>query len=158
MSLYKSKIISSIDDINKLKEKSNIVFTNGCFDILHPGHLNYLSNARKLGDFLVVGLNTDSSIKLIKGNSRPINDFKFRSTMLSHFNFIDYIIPFDEKTPLSLIKKINPSILVKGNDYDISAIVGSSHVINNGGKVKTLKFLHGYSTSEIIKKIKLINE
>lgn len=158
MSLYKSKIISSSNDINKLKEKKNIVFTNGCFDILHPGHLNYLSSARKLGDYLVIGLNSDSSIKLIKGKNRPINDFDFRSTMLSHFNFVDYIIPFDDKTPLNLIKKINPSILVKGNDYDISAIAGSSHVINNGGDVQTLKFLQGYSTSEIIKKIKLINE
>jgi D-beta-D-heptose 7-phosphate kinase/D-beta-D-heptose 1-phosphate adenosyltransferase len=130
-----------------------IVFTNGCFDILHPGHLNYLMEAKKLGDILVVGVNSDSSIAKLKGENRPVNDFTYRSLMLAGYSFIDFVIEFDQDTPLDLIKTIKPYILVKGSDYEIKDIVGADFVVNNGGHVVLLDFVKGYSSTKVIDKI-----
>ena len=151
-SLINKKIIS-LDSFLKLKNK-NIVFTNGCFDILHFGHIEYLINAKKLGNILVVGLNSDESIRKLKGSTRPVNSVETRSGILASLFFVDYVIIFDESSPIELIEKINPSFLVKGSDYKISDVVGSKHVLNNGGQVKLLDFVKGFSTSKIIKKIK----
>ena len=137
----------------RLLEKK-IVFTNGCFDLVHPGHIDYLANAADLGDKLIIGLNSDKSTKDIKGPNRPITDENSRSLVLASFSFVDAVILFDEGTPLKLIKLINPDILVKGADYTIDQIVGSEIVIQNGGSVQTLKYLPGYSTSLIEKKIR----
>lgn len=131
-----------------------IVFTNGCFDILHPGHLIYLQKAASLAANFVVGLNSDESIKKLKGPERPINDFTYRATMLAALPFVDQVIEFKEETPLSLIEKLQPQVLVKGGDYNIKDIVGAEQVENSGGKVCTIPFLEGYSTSDLIKRIK----
>lgn len=137
----------------RLLEKK-IVFTNGCFDLVHPGHIDYLANAADLGDKLIIGLNSDQSTKDIKGPARPITDENSRSLVLASFSFVDAVVLFDEETPLELIKLVNPDILVKGADYTIDQIVGSDFVIQNGGAVKTLEYLPGYSTSLIEQKIR----
>lgn len=146
------------DNINFLKkireDNKKIVFTNGCFDILHVGHVRYLSKAKKLGNILIVGLNSDQSVKKLKGDNRPINIFEDRAMLLSSLRFVDLVIMFEEKTPENLIKKIKPDILVKGGDYDIKDIVGYKTVIENGGEVKVLEFQDGYSSSNYINKIK----
>lgn len=131
-----------------------IVFTNGCFDILHPGHIEYLQKAKALGDILILAINSDNSIKHIKGANRPINKLEDRVIMLSAFAFVDYIIEFDEDTPIKLIKEILPDILVKGDDYKASEIVGFKEVTVAGGVVETIEFKTGYSSSNIIDKIK----
>lgn len=131
-----------------------IVFTNGCFDLLHAGHIAYLSEAASLGDKLIIGLNADSSVKKLKGASRPINDDLTRSTLLAAMSFVDAVVFFDEETPIKLISEILPDVLVKGGDYTIDEIVGAKEVIANGGEVKSLQFLPGYSSSSIIEKIK----
>lgn len=131
-----------------------IVLTNGCFDILHPGHLHYLYKAKSYGDILIVALNSDASIKRLKGSKRPVNDFEFRSTMLSYLNFVDLIIEFDSDTPLELIQKVSPNVLVKGADYSESQVVGADFVKSNGGKIVLIEFLKGFSTTGIIKLIK----
>ena len=152
--MFKNKIFyeSNQFDLNLVKNK-RIVFTNGCFDIIHPGHLSYLYQARKEGDVLIVGVNSDSSVKINKGDSRPINNIFQRTEVLSYLNFIDFIIVFNEETPINLIKFINPSVLIKGSDYSVNEIVGADHVRKMGGYVKTLNFIDGYSSSQIIKKI-----
>lgn len=143
-----------VTDICRRKERGErIVFTNGCFDILHTGHLSYLREAKKLGDVLVVGLNSDHSVKRLKGDDRPVNRLEDREMMLSALSFVDYIIPFEEDTPIRLINTIIPDVLVKGGDYEPENIVGAETVIRNGGKVKILPFIEGHSTSGIIKKI-----
>jgi D-beta-D-heptose 7-phosphate kinase/D-beta-D-heptose 1-phosphate adenosyltransferase len=129
-----------------------IVFTNGCFDILHVGHVDYLSKARRLGDVLVVGLNSDSSVKKIKGKDRPINKESDRAKVLSSLYFVDYITSFSEPTPENLIKKVRPDILVKGGDWKIEDIVGGSFVRSYGGKIKSIPFVKGYSTTSIIER------
>jgi len=134
--------------------KQKIIFTNGCFDILHPGHVDYLSKAKSLGDCLIVGVNCDDSVKKLKGDTRPINDLNFRMKMLAGLECVDFVIMFEEETPYNLIKAIIPDVLVKGSDYKISEIVGSDIVLDQGGEVKTIDFLDGYSTSIIIDKIK----
>ena len=140
--------------IKKIKdEKKKIVFTNGCFDLLHVGHIRYLAQAKKLGDFLIIGLNSDSSVKELKGKNRPINPFEDRATLLSALNSVDLVIMFEEQTPENLIKDIIPDILVKGGDYNIEDIVGYETVIQNGGKVKNLSFYKGYSSTNYINKI-----
>ena len=131
-----------------------IVFTNGCFDLLHAGHLAYLSEAADLGDVLIVGLNSDNSVQCLKGPSRPVNDERTRALLLASMFFIDAVVSFSEETPLALIKSIMPDVLVKGGDYEISQIAGSKEVLENGGQVKILSFLPGYSSSSIIEKIK----
>jgi len=138
-------------------EGKRIVFTNGCFDLLHAGHIAYLSEAASLGDMLVVGLNDDVSVKRIKGEERPINDQTTRSLLLAAMSFIDAVVLFQQDTPLEVIKAILPDVLVKGGDYTIEKIVGASETINNGGHVEVLSFLPGYSSTSIINKIKMLN-
>lgn len=130
-----------------------IVFTNGCFDILHPGHMSYLKQARELGDWLVIGLNTDASIKRLKGPLRPIQNESTRKLMLESVKWVDEVILFDEDTPLELIKKIQPQVLVKGGDYKVEDIVGYNEVMAMGGVVKVLPFVEGLSTTKLIEKI-----
>ncbi len=131
-----------------------VVFTNGCFDILHLGHIDYLEKARGLGDHLVVGLNTDGSVRKFKGKDRPVNAEEPRARMLAALAFVDAVILFAEDTPYALIRELKPDILVKGNDYLAENIVGADIVIANGGKVETVELVQGYSTSGIIDKIK----
>ncbi len=145
----------NIEIINRIKaERKKIVFTNGCFDLLHVGHVRYLAQAKKLGDFLIIGLNSDSSVKELKGEDRPINSFEDRATLLSAIESVDLVIMFEEQTPENLIKDIVPDILVKGGDYNIEDIVGYQTVMQNGGQVKTLSFYDGYSSTNYINKIK----
>ena len=140
--------------INKIKsEGKKIVFTNGCFDLLHVGHIKYLSKAKDLGDILIIGLNSDKSVKKLKGNNRPINSFEDRAKLLAALKSVDLVIMFEEQTPENLIKEIIPDVLVKGGDYDIKEIVGYQTVIDNGGQVKTLSFYDGYSSTNYIDKI-----
>ena len=131
-----------------------IVFTNGCFDILHLGHVDYLSKAADLGNILIVGVNSDASTKVLKGLGRPINDEIQRTTLLASLHFTDGIVLFDESTPLELIKLIQPDVLVKGSDYNLSNIVGSDVVQSYNGSVQTIDFIPGYSTTLIEEKIK----
>ncbi|MGP1515128.1 MAG: D-glycero-beta-D-manno-heptose 1-phosphate adenylyltransferase [Bacteroidales bacterium] len=130
-----------------------IVFTNGCFDLIHLGHVDYLSKARDLGDLLVVGVNTDMSVKRLKGDSRPLQDENSRLEILASMSFVDYVTLFDEDTPLELIKSVQPNILVKGADYKIENIVGYEVVKSTNGEVRTIEFIEGYSTTHIVKKI-----
>ena len=145
----------NIEIINRIKAKrKKIVFTNGCFDLLHVGHIRYLAQAKKLGDFLIIGLNSDSSVKELKGEDRPINSFEDRASLLSAIESVDLVVMFEEQTPENLIKDIVPDILVKGGDYNIEDIVGYQTVMQNGGQVKTLSFYDGYSSTNYINKIK----
>ena len=139
------------------KEKASgktIGFTNGCFDILHLGHIRYLEEAGKDCDILVVGLNSDRSVKSIKGDSRPVNNEKARAEVLAALDCVDFITLFDEDTPENLIKALTPNILFKGGDWKEEDIMGSDHVKSNGGKVQVIPYIEGYSTTEIIQKIK----
>ncbi len=131
-----------------------IVFTNGCFDILHAGHIDYLGKARSLGDILIIGLNTDQSVARLKGANRPVNNQWARALLLSALNFVDAIVYFDEDTPYDLIKRIQPDILVKGSDYNPEEIVGYDILKQKNGEVVTLDFLEGYSTTALIEKLK----
>ncbi len=130
-----------------------IIFTNGCFDILHRGHVEYLMGARALGDALVLGLNSDQSVSRLKGSTRPINNQEDRKYILESLKCVDCVEIFDEDTPLNLIKFVKPTILVKGGDYDLKKIVGYDFVTSYGGEVKVLNFVPGKSTSLIISKI-----
>lgn len=134
-------------------KSKRIVFTNGCFDILHRGHVTYLAEARKLGDLLVVGLNSDASVKRLKGPERPINNELDRQYVLSQLKAVDFVEIFHEDTPLNLIIKVRPRVLVKGGDWKIDQIVGGHEVIADGGEVFSLNFVNGYSTTSIIEKI-----
>lgn len=147
---------SQIPELAKRLHKSRrrIVFTNGVFDILHAGHVDYLTRARKLGDLLIVGLNTDASVKVNKGDLRPIISYKYRAKLLAALTVVDYIVPLERKTPDKLIPMINPHVLVKGADYKISEIVGADHVLKHGGKIVRMRMVKGLSTSEIIRRIK----
>jgi len=133
---------------------SKIVFTNGCFDLLHLGHVDYLEKAKQLGDKLVLGLNTDASISRIKGPSRPLQDEMSRARIMASLLFIDAVVLFDDDTPLELIKAVQPDILVKGDDYAVTQIVGHEVVTARGGEVKTVPLVKGYSTTNIVNKIK----
>lgn len=135
-------------------EGHKVVFTNGCFDILHYGHIHYLAQARSLGGKLVIGLNSKGSVKRLKGNNRPINDDNTRLYLLAALQFVDGVVIFEEDTPLDLIKVVMPDILVKGGDYSIENIVGAKEVLKNGGEVKSLAFVEGYSTTAIENKLK----
>ena len=128
------------------------VFTNGCFDLLHVGHVRYLQQARSLGDCLIVGINSDNSVRVLKGPSRPIQNERDRSEIMAALVCVDFVCIFDEETPLELIKKIRPDVLVKGGDWPIEKIVGADYVQSYGGEVKTLQFVEGRSTTEIIHK------
>jgi D-beta-D-heptose 7-phosphate kinase/D-beta-D-heptose 1-phosphate adenosyltransferase len=159
---YLEKIESKIQSLSELKatrhiwrEKAErVVFTNGCFDILHYGHLHYLAQARDLGDRLIIGLNADASVKRLKGEHRPIQDIHTRQMMLASLAFVDAVILFEEDTPLQLITALRPDILVKGGDYKPADIVGAKEVQVEGGEVRVLSFIPGYSTSSIEQKIK----
>jgi rfaE bifunctional protein nucleotidyltransferase chain/domain len=131
-----------------------IVFTNGCFDILHLGHVDYLAKASDEGDVLVVGVNTDRSTQNLKGPGRPINNETQRSMLLASLHFVDAVVLFDEETPYELIRTVQPDVLVKGADYDPEKIVGYDVVMAKGGKVKTIELLPGYSTTAIEQKIR----
>lgn len=131
----------------------NIVFTNGCFDILHEGHLALLSQAAACGDILVVGVNTDSSVGKLKGANRPVHNEQFRAKMLAALTMVDAVVLFDEPTPLELIRMIGPDILVKGGDYTVEQVVGAEDVIKDGGEVKIVPLIKGYSTTSLIQKI-----
>ena len=142
-------------ELSKLRGKSKkIVFTNGCFDIIHAGHISYLNEAKTLGDILIVGLNSDKSVRRLKGGGRPIVSEKDRAYVLANLKPVDYVIMFDEDTPYELIKEIKPDVLVKGADYEGKSIVGSDIVESSGGKTVLINFIKGKSTSGIIKKIK----
>ncbi|WP_295162707.1 D-glycero-beta-D-manno-heptose 1-phosphate adenylyltransferase [uncultured Brachyspira sp.] len=147
------KILNIIELNNVLdtlkKENKKIVFTNGCFDILHRGHVEYLQKSRELGDFLILGLNSDSSVKRLKGNDRPINNENDRAAVLSALECIDYICIFDEDTPFELIKALKPDILAKGGDYKTEDVVGREF----SKETVIIDFVDGYSTTNIIKKI-----
>lgn len=136
------------------KEGKKIVFTNGCFDILHLGHVTYLSKAKSLGDVLVVGINSDSSVKKLKGPNRPINDLNSRMVVLDSLKSVDFVVPFDEDTPISLIEIVKPEIHVKGGDYKEDQLVESKTVKNYGGKVVIIPFVNGYSVTTLLGKIK----
>jgi rfaE bifunctional protein nucleotidyltransferase chain/domain len=130
-----------------------IVFTNGCFDILHSGHVMYLNEAKEQGDLLFVGLNSDASVKRLKGEERPINAEIDRKIVLENLKAVDFVEIFEEDTPLELIQAVSPNMLVKGGDWTPDQIVGSDHVLKNGGEVRSLSFKDGYSTTNIIEKI-----
>ncbi len=142
--------------LNKWKQSSKkVVFTNGVFDLLHLGHVDYLGKAKDNGDVLIVGVNSDISAKRLgKGSNRPITDEKSRSTIIAALQFVDAVILFDEDTPLRLISAIQPDVLVKGSDYKPEDIVGYDVVMAKGGLIKTIEFLPGYSTTAIEKRIK----
>ena len=153
-----SKIISRQDlskVLTKLKLKNKkIVFSNGCFDLVHRGHVEYLAKAADLADVFILGLNTDASVSRLKGPSRPLQDEEARAILMAGFSFIDYVVHFDEDTPLELITEIQPDVLVKGNDYKIEDVVGYDIVQRKGGTVQTIELTEGYSTSIIVDKIK----
>ncbi|MDQ3535380.1 MAG: D-glycero-beta-D-manno-heptose 1-phosphate adenylyltransferase [Bacteroidota bacterium] len=134
-------------------EKLEVVFTNGCFDIIHLGHIEYLEKAREKGDKLIVGVNSDSSVRRLKGTSRPIIEENSRVAVLASLMFVDAVIVFEEDTPLELIMALQPDILIKGNDYSLNNIVGADFVISQGGKVKTIELVPGFSTTSIVEKI-----
>jgi D-beta-D-heptose 7-phosphate kinase/D-beta-D-heptose 1-phosphate adenosyltransferase len=151
MIIDRKDITSALSELKNLGKK--IVFTNGCFDIIHVGHVQYLTEAKALGDVLVIGLNTDSSVKVLKGPSRPINNEHDRAIVLDSLKPVDYVTFFDEETPYNLINQILPDILVKGGDYSLENIVGADIVLQNGGKVEIIKFVEGKSTTLIIEKM-----
>ena len=138
---------------NLKKQKKKIVFTNGCFDLLHVGHIIYLNKAKALGDILIIGLNSDKSVKKLKGLNRPLFPAKERAEILSALQSVDYITIFNEDTPYKIIKKLCPDILVKGGDYNIEHIVGRDFIDSIGGKTVTIPFVKNKSTSNIINKI-----
>ncbi len=155
--VIKNKLIKDEDISKKIAYwnflDKKIVFTNGCFDVIHLGHIMYLSKAADIGNILIVGLNTDESVKRIKGNNRPINNQHARSITIASLFFVDAVILFDEDSPLELIRKVKPQIIVKGSDYSNDEIVGSDLVKSYGGDVATIDYVDGYSSSEIIKKL-----
>ncbi|MCG8341049.1 MAG: D-glycero-beta-D-manno-heptose 1-phosphate adenylyltransferase [Cytophagales bacterium] len=134
-----------------------LIFTNGCFDILHLGHIEYLEKAKSLGDVLVVGLNSDASVRRLKGPTRPLNPAYVRAKMLAALVFVDAVVVFEEDTPYELIKKVQPDVLIKGADYKIEDIVGADFVIQNGGVVKTIEFVKGFSTTKLIARVKQLS-
>jgi len=142
-----------LEEFLKANRDKKIVFTNGCFDILHRGHVTYLAEARKLGDLLFVGLNSDASVKRLKGPERPINNEDDRKFVLSQLKSVDFVEIFDQDTPLELIQRVRPSVLVKGGDWKIDQIIGGKETISRGGEVFSLNFVDGYSTTNLISKI-----
>ncbi len=147
-----SKAKRLCDSVKKNNKK--IVFTNGCFDILHPGHVQYLEEARNKGDFLVVAMDTDEAVRKQKGSSRPVNALEKRMAVIAALESVDLVTCFDNSNPIPIIKKLRPDILVKGGDWNITQILGAKEVMGWNGKVYSLPYLEGSSTSNIIKKIK----
>ncbi len=134
-------------------EDCSVVFTNGCFDVVHAGHVHLLRTARSMGDRLIVGVNSDDSVRRLKGRGRPVNDLGSRLKVLSEFRSVDYLVPFEEDTPLLLIREIRPDVLVKGGDYTEDAVVGGSFVIAAGGTVEIVPLLSGFSSTRVIKNL-----
>jgi rfaE bifunctional protein nucleotidyltransferase chain/domain len=157
--IIRSKILDNHQLAQKLAfwrfKNSKIVFTNGCFDVLHRGHIEYLAQARDKGDLLIVGLNTDASVRRMKGANRPINPQDARAMVLASLFFVDAVVLFDEDTPYNLIKTIQPNILIKGSDYAPENIVGYDIVTANGGTVETVDLVEGFSSTGIIEDLKL---
>ncbi len=154
---YSTSLQQAKELVGQWKEQGKcIVFTNGCFDLLHPGHIDYLDKAAKLGDILIVGLNDDDSIRRLKGKSRPINPLQDRAIMLAALRSVDLVIPFSEDTPLNLITGLMPDILVKGGDYQPDDIVGATEVRQHGGKVIVMPFIDGHSSTKLIQRIQSI--
>lgn len=150
-------MILTKEQLNQLRESASleeksIVFTNGCFDILHAGHVTYLQEAKTLGDILIVGLNSDASVRRLKGELRPINTQDDRACVLDALRSIDYVVVFDEDTPYDVIKSVQPDVLVKGGDYAVDDIVGGDIVRERGGNVRVLPFVQGKSTTAIIER------
>jgi rfaE bifunctional protein nucleotidyltransferase chain/domain len=139
--------------LEKVRGKKKIVFTNGCFDILHAGHADYLNKAKSLGDILVVGINSDASVRRIKGEKRPILPQQMRAYLLDNLKPVDYVVIFEEDTPLELIKAIKPDVLVKGADWDLERIVGADFVLSYGGRVERIAFSFNISTSKVIERV-----
>ena len=158
----KSKIVSLTEAtkvVEDWKQKGiKTVFTNGCFDLLHLGHLDYLSKSKDLGDKLILGLNSSASVSRLKGPTRPINSTESRAMMLAALEFIDLVVVFEEDTPLNVIASLTPNILVKGGDYTIKTIVGAPEVEAKGGLVKVIPFLDGYSSTTIVTKIQSLSK
>lgn len=159
---FEKTLLDKITDLPSLQQQvktwqgegKKVVFTNGVFDLLHIGHLTYMAKAAELGDKLIIGLNADSSVKRLKGPTRPVNDQNSRAALLAALFFVDAIVMFEEDTPLNLISTVLPDILVKGADYAVENIVGAKEVLANGGEVKTINFVDGYSSTSIIERIK----
>lgn len=151
---FKDKIVLIEDAEKRCQELKasglQIVFTNGCFDLLHVGHITYLEKAKALGDFLVVGLNSDASVSKLKGAGRPIKKIESRAAVLAGLESVDMVIVFEEDTPIQLITRLGPHVLVKGGDYKLDEIVGADFVLKNNGEVRTIKFVQGYSSTKII--------
>jgi rfaE bifunctional protein nucleotidyltransferase chain/domain len=135
-----------------------VVFTNGCFDILHPGHVHILRAARALGDVLIVGVNTDDSVRRLKGSSRPVNCLSSRLVLLSEMRSVDLVVPFKEDTPRQLIEEVRPDVLVKGGDYTVDSVVGAEFVISCGGRVEIVPLFNEFSTSSIIRILEKEND
>lgn len=158
----KDRKIKKLSELRKIldelrKKRSNhlkIVFTNGCFDLLHYGHIQYLKKAKALGDLLVLGLNSDTSVRKLKGRGRPLVPEKERAEILAALETVDYVTIFSEETPAKLIRQVKPDILVKGSDYSLDEIVGRDFVQSSGGKVVTIPLVKGKSTTGLIRKIK----
>ena len=144
-----------LETLSTLRRGRKLVFTNGCFDILHPGHVDLLTRAKALGDILIVGVNTDDSVRRLgKGDDRPVNPLAHRLYVLAHLKSVDFVQPFDEDTPLRLIRDIQPDILIKGGDWPVEKIVGRDVVQERGGQVLSLPLLPGFSTTDLIEKIR----
>jgi rfaE bifunctional protein nucleotidyltransferase chain/domain len=154
--MIRNKILSptALSGILRKRGRKKVVFTNGCFDILHAGHVTYLEKARKLGDILVVALNSDASTKRLKGPERPVNPLRDRSRVIAALESVSFVTSFGQDTPLEVIRKLKPDVLVKGGDYEAKKIVGYEEVTASGGSVKTLPFLEGRSTTKIIARAK----
>lgn len=149
--INKKDIISTVENLKK--ENKKIVFTNGCFDILHIGHVRYLKKSAQFGDILIIGLNSDGSVKRLKGETRPINNEQDRAELLSELGFVDYVVIFDEDTPEKLLDEIKPNIYTKGADYTIETLPEAKTVLKNNGKVEFISLVEGKSTTNVIKKI-----
>ena len=160
MKNFEKKIIKSSLDLQKTiktwkKNNQKIVFTNGCFDILHLGHIKTLSESKKLGDKLVVGLNNDESVKVLKGKNRPVNNNYHRSMMLAALSFVDLVVFFEEDTPYNLIKLVLPNIITKGGDYEKKDVIGGDLILSKGGQMNIIPLLPNLSSSKLIRKYKL---
>ena len=143
-----------VEMVRKLQKwNKKIVFTNGCFDIIHAGHIKYLYQAKHFGDVLVIGLNSDESVRRLKGEDRPINKETDRALVLSALEVVDYIVTFEEDTPYELIKELSPNLLVKGGDWLVDDIVGADVVLASGGEVKSLPYYEGHSTTNLLNKL-----
>ncbi len=149
--INRKDIISTVENLKK--ENKKIVFTNGCFDILHIGHVRYLKKSAQFGDILIIGLNSDGSVKRLKGETRPINNEQDRAELLSELGFVDYVVIFDEDTPEKLLDEIKPNIYTKGADYTIETLPEAKTVLKNNGKVEFISLVEGKSTTNVIKKI-----